>query len=170
MRRTGTTVAAAALAALGIWSLPVLLGGGRAAAANPKVDAEAARNAEAKAAFGRGNTAYLLGKYPEAIAEFERAYALSRLPEILFNLGQCYRKQWEAEQRSELGRRALHYYEAVVREAPSAKVRPDAEQFVIELTPAVTAAEAREREGKIAAAKGADALELARTMFAAGQL
>ena len=79
---------------------------------------------------------------------------LSQLPEILFNLGQCYRKQWEAEQRSELGRRALHYYEAVVREAPSAQVRPDAEQFITELTPAVAAAEARERQSKIAAAQG----------------
>src|SRR5262245_10655716 len=170
MRRMGTTVAAAALAVLVTSTLPTLVTEGGRAAAAPAADAAAARRDEAKAAFGRGNTAYLLGKYPEAIAEFERAYALSRLPEILFNLGQCYRKQWEAEQRSELGRRALHYYEAVVREAPSAKVRPDAEQFVIELTPAVTAAEAREREGKIAAAKGAEALELARTMFAAGQL
>ena len=136
----------------------------------PAPDPAAARRDEAKAAFGRGNTAYNLGKYADAIAEFERAYALSRLPEILFNLGQCYRKQWEAEQRSELGRRALHYYEAVVREAPSAKVRPDAEQFITELTPAVTAAEARERQSKIAAAKGGEALQLAQTMFTGGQL
>ena len=88
------------------------------------MDPAAARRDEAKAAFTRGNTAYNLGKYADAIAEFERAYALSRLPEILFNLGQCYRKQWEADRRSELGRRALHYYEALVREAPYAKVRP----------------------------------------------
>ena len=136
----------------------------------PAPDQTAARRDEAKAAFGRGNTAYNLGKYADAVAEFERAYALSKLPEILFNLGQCYRKQWEAEQRSELGRRALHYYEAVVREAPSAKVRPDAEQFITELTPAVTAAEARERQSKIAAAKGGEALQLAQTMFTNGQL
>src|SRR5262245_25399520 len=80
--------------------------------------AEAARREEAKAAFGRGNAAYNLGKYQDAIAEFEKAYALSRLPDILFNLGQCYRKLWEAEPRAELGRRALHYYEALAREAP----------------------------------------------------
>src|SRR5437762_2108974 len=121
MGRTGRAVAAAVLATLVTTALPTSLpgwmGGGRAAAAP---DPAAARRDEAKAAFGRGNTAYNLGKYPDAIAEFERAYALSRLPEILFNLGQCYRKEWEAEQRSELGRRALHYYEAVVREAPTA--------------------------------------------------
>src|SRR5580765_3777908 len=169
MRGTGTTVVTVALAALVTTVLPAVAGRGRALAA-PPVDEAAARRDEAKAAFGRGNAAYNLGKYAEAIAEFERAYALSRLPEILFNLGQCYRKQWEAEQRSELGRRALHYYEAVVREAPTAKVRPDAEQFITELTPAVAAAEARERQGKIAAARGGDALQLAQTLFAAGQL
>src|SRR5580765_4156840 len=167
----GHSVDPAALAARVVCAVPALAGGrGRRARAIAAPDPEAVRRDEAKAAFGRGNTAYNLGKYADAIAEFERAYALSRLPEILFNLGQCYRKQWEAEQRSELGRRALHYYEAVVREAPSSKVRPDADQFITELGPAVAAAEARERQGKIAAAKGADALQLARTMFAAGQL
>jgi tetratricopeptide (TPR) repeat protein len=168
MRRTGTAVAAAALAALVTSVLPALAGGARAVAA-PAVDQEAARKVEAKAAFGRGNAAYNLGKYADAIAEFERAYALSRVPEILFNLGQCYRKQWEADKRSELGRRALHYYEAVVREAPASSVRPDADQFIAELGPAVAAAEAKERQGKIAAAKGGEALQLAQTMFTDGQ-
>src|SRR4051794_11138375 len=174
MRMTTGTTVAAALAALVTSTLPTLLprcvGGGRALAATATADPAAARRDEAKAAFGRGNAAYNLGKYGDAIAEFERAYALSRMPEILFNLGQCYRKQWEAEPRSELGRRALHYYDALLREAPSSKVRPDAEQFVSELTPAVAAAEARERQGKIAAAKGGEALQLARTMFTGGQL
>ncbi|HEY7375011.1 MAG TPA: tetratricopeptide repeat protein [Polyangia bacterium] len=162
-----------ALAALIASVSPTLLpggAGGARAATDPEAAQAAARRDEAKAAFGRGNAAYNLGKYADAIAEFERAYALSRLPEILFNLGQCYRKQWEAEQRSELGRRALHYYEALVREAPSSKFRPDAEQFIGELGPAVAAAEARERQSKIAAARGAEALQLARTMFEAGQL
>jgi tetratricopeptide (TPR) repeat protein len=137
------------------------------AVAAPAADA---KSDEARAAFIRGNTAYNLGKYGDAIANFEQAYALSRLPEILFNLGQCYRKQWEAEKRSELGRRALHYYEALLREAPSSRVRPDAEQFIAELGPAVAAAETRERQGLLAAARGADALKLAETSFAAGQL
>jgi len=171
MGRLGRTVVTAALASLVTSIVPALApggaSGGRALAAP---DPAAVRRDEAKAAFGRGNTAYNLGKYADAIVEFERAYALSRLPEILFNLGQCYRKQWEAEQRSELGRRALHYYEAVVREAPTAKVRPDAEGFINELTPAVTAAEARERQAKIAAAKGGEALKLAQGMFANWQL
>ncbi len=141
------------------------------AAAAPAPDPAAARRDEAKAAFGRGNAAYNLGKYADAIAEFEKAYSLSRLPEILFNLGQCYRKQWETDRRGEVGRRALHYYEALLREAPmTSRFRADAEQFVSELGPAVAAAEAQERQGKIAAAKGAEALQLAQSFFGAGQL
>src|SRR5882757_6485733 len=116
---------------------------GAAWAAPPPPNAADARREDAKAAFGRGNAAYNLGKYADAIADFEKAYALSRLPDILFNLGQCYRKQWEAEHRSELGRRALHYYEALEREAPQSRFRADADQFVGELVPAVIAAEAK---------------------------
>src|ERR1051325_9416847 len=96
-----------------------------AAPATPPASPEAARREEAKAEFNQGNTAYNLGKYDEAVAHFEKAYGLSRVPEILFNLGQCYRKRWEDEKKSDLGRRALHYYQALVREAPGSRVRAD---------------------------------------------
>jgi tetratricopeptide (TPR) repeat protein len=165
MRAWRTTGALVVAAAVSLAALP------RSVAA-PSPPAGDAKSDEARAAFIRGNTAYNLGKYGEAIASFEQAYALSRLPEILFNLGQCYRKQWEAEGRktSALGRRALHYYEALGREAPASRVRPDADQFIAELGPAVAAAEAQERQGLIAAARGADALKLAEASFTAGQL
>jgi hypothetical protein len=114
----------------------------------PSAAADGGHREEAKAEFNQGNTAYNLGKYQEAIAHFEKAYALSRVAEILFNLGQCYRKLWEANNDSDLGRRALHYYQALAREAPQSKVRADADQFVAELEPAVTLAEARERRGR----------------------
>jgi tetratricopeptide (TPR) repeat protein len=130
---------------------------------------EAPAREEAKAEFTRGNVAYNLGRYPEAIEHFEKAYALSRLPEILFNLGQCYRKRWEAEKQSELGRRALHYYEALVREAPGSRVRPDAEQFITELGPAVARAEAEERQRSIEAARGVEALRLAQGFLRGSQ-
>ena len=57
-----------------------------------------------------------------------------------------------------------------MREAPSSRVRADADQFIAELGPAVAPAEAQERQGQIAAARGAEALKLAQSMFAAGQL
>ncbi|HET6146480.1 MAG TPA: tetratricopeptide repeat protein [Polyangia bacterium] len=131
---------------------------------------DAARREQAKAEFNQGNTAYNLGKYGEAIAHFEKAYSLSQVPEILFNLGQCYRKRWEDEKKSELGRRALHYYQALVREAPGSKVRADSDQFIGELEPALAQAEARERQGQIDAARGAEALGLAKAFLRDGQL
>jgi tetratricopeptide (TPR) repeat protein len=132
--------------------------------------ADSVHREEAKAEFGQGNVAYNLGKFDEAIAHFEKAYGLSRVPEILFNLGQCYRKLWEADKKSELGRRALHYYQALVREAPQSRVRADADQFIAELEPAVAQAEARERQGLIDTARGAEALRLAQTFLRDGQL
>src|SRR6266700_9318 len=140
-----------------------------AAPAPPPAPAEAARREQAKAEFNQGNTAYNLDKYEEAIAHFEKAYSLSRVPEILFNLGQCYRKRWEDEKKSDLGRRALHYYQALVREAPGSRVRADADQFIAELEPAVALAEARERQGRIDAARGAEALRLAQGFLRDGQ-
>jgi len=174
MRALPTTSAliVAVVAVVCFVTVPRPVGAAPAPGEDAKGTTSAAKSDEARAAFVRGNTAYNLGKYNEAIANFEQAYALSRLPEILFNLGQCYRKQWEAEGKktSALGRRALHYYEAVVREAPSSRVRPDADQFIAELGPAIAAAEAQERQGLIAAARGADALKLAQASFTAGQL
>src|SRR5262249_54447992 len=124
----------------------------------------------AKGEFGQGNVDYNLGKYSEAIAHFEKAYSLSRVPEILFNLGQCYRKLWEADRKSELGRRALHYYQALVREAPGSRVRADADQFTTELEPAVALAETKERQAALDAARGAEALQLAQASFRDGRL
>jgi tetratricopeptide (TPR) repeat protein len=132
--------------------------------------ADTAHRDEAKAEFNQGNVAYNLGKFTEAIAHFEKAYSLARVPEILFNLGQCYRQLWEADKKSELGRRALHYYQALVREAPQSRVRGDADQFITELEPAVAQAEARERQGLIDSARGAEALRLAQTFLREGQL
>jgi tetratricopeptide (TPR) repeat protein len=161
MRSTPALVAAA---------LVVLAGTAAAAPAEAPAAQAASPREQAKQEFNAGNVAYNLGKYPDAVAHFEKAYALSRLPEILFNLGQCYRKLWEAEGKSELGRRALHYYGALVREAPTSRVRADADQFIAELEPAVVAAEARERQGRIDAARGAEALRLAQSFLTGGQV
>jgi len=151
------------------WLAPVRPARGAGPAAPAPASADAARREQAKAEFNQGNTAYNLGKYGEAIAHFEKAYSLSQVPEILFNLGQCYRKRWEDEKKSELGRRALHYYQALVREAPGSRVRADADQFIGELEPALALAEARERQGQIDAARGAEALRLAQTFLRDGQ-
>ncbi|MEZ4385549.1 MAG: hypothetical protein R3A79_29800 [Nannocystaceae bacterium] len=46
----------------------------------------------AQAAYEEGTQAYALGNFDQAVAAFERSYALSGRPELLFNLGQSYAK------------------------------------------------------------------------------
>src|SRR5438105_3542923 len=95
--RRGRSASLVAVVSLGLVSMATV-----AAAATSPASPEAARREEAKAEFNQGNTAYNLGKYEEAVAHFEKAYGLSRVPEILFNLGQCYRKRWEDDKKSDL--------------------------------------------------------------------
>lgn len=68
-----------------------LAGPGAAGAASPK------DKAAAKAAVAEARKAYDLGRFEEAIAGYTRAYDLSELPALLFNVAQCHRqlKQYE---------------------------------------------------------------------------
>jgi tetratricopeptide (TPR) repeat protein len=45
----------------------------------------------AKARFERARSRQDAGDYREAIVEYQAAYAIEPLPELLFNIGQCYR-------------------------------------------------------------------------------
>ena len=167
MRMTGTTRRGGGAGGAGASTLAPLRdrSGRTGVGGDRRRDPAAARRDEAKAAFSRGNTAYNLGKYTDAIADFERAYALSRLPEILFNLGPVLPQAvgGGAAERARSARAAL-LRGGGARGAVVA-VRPDAEQFITELDAAVAAAEARERQGTIAAARAREALQLAQTLF-----
>jgi tetratricopeptide (TPR) repeat protein len=78
-RSTKTTAWGAVAVALALGGAPRALAAPAATAtSSASASADAKHREEAKAAFVRGNTAYNLGKYAEAIAAFEQAYALSR--------------------------------------------------------------------------------------------
>ena len=62
------------------------------ALAAPRDDARALR--EAKAHFRKGAIHYHAREYEQAIAEYQAAYQLSPLPDLLFNLAQAYRLIW----------------------------------------------------------------------------
>jgi tetratricopeptide (TPR) repeat protein len=81
---------------------------------------------EAREHFERGQTAYDLGHYEEAISEWEQAYRLSQKPLLLFNLGQAARLKGDCG-------KALTYYRAYLRVAPEAENVSEAEGFVTEL-------------------------------------
>lgn len=77
--------------------------------------------------FERGARSYELGQYDEAIASFERAYALDPAPILLFNIAQAHRRRGDAGL-------ALRYYRRYLDAAPAgAPDRRDAERRVREL-------------------------------------
>jgi tetratricopeptide (TPR) repeat protein len=93
-----------------------------AAPASAQTGEEAAR----QAAEG-GRRSYNLGQWPEAIAEFEKAYRLSGDPALLFNLAQAHRRAGHTSE-------AMGFYKAFLREQPMSENREVAEKQLKELS------------------------------------
>lgn len=93
-----TVVAAALLCSGAAWAQP----------------ADPGRDAEARAHFATGRDAFSRGDFATAVTEFERAYALSRRAQLLYNIGTTY----ERLHRWEEARGALQRYLDAVSDAP----------------------------------------------------
>jgi tetratricopeptide (TPR) repeat protein len=87
---------------------------------------------EAKRHFDKGQLAYDLGRYTEAIAEWERSYALSREPGLLYNLGQAAQLHGDCAA-------AARYYMSFLRRRPNASNREQVEGLIEEMTICVAA-------------------------------
>src|SRR5256885_9088413 len=72
----------------------------------PSDDVEAARIAARK-----GSSLYDLGKYAEALENFETAYQRKAVPALLFNIAQCHRQLGHLEQ-------AARVYKSYLRTDP----------------------------------------------------
>jgi tetratricopeptide (TPR) repeat protein len=115
--------------------------------------------ADARPHVVAADTAYKLGKFDVALAEYSKAYELFPAPPILFNLGQCHMnlKHWD---------RAIFFYEGYLRARPDASNRALVEDRLREAHAALDV-EARDHEAKrlqdeAAAAEKARAAEAAR--------
>jgi hypothetical protein len=73
---------------------------------------------EAKAYFVSGSEKFRAGLYREAIDDFQKAYALVRSPEILYNIGKCH----EALKNDD---EAIYHYEMYLRFYPTAEDSED---------------------------------------------
>jgi tetratricopeptide (TPR) repeat protein len=80
---------------------------------------DSVEQAAARAEFEHGREAYERGSFAEALASFERSYALSRHPKLLFNVARAA----EADGKNE---RAVEAYAAYLQAVPDAENR----QFV----------------------------------------
>ena len=85
-----------------------------------------APEAAAKTHYARGTSYYNLGRYGEALAEYEAAYLAVQDPPFLFNIAQCQRKMGKDQE-------ALAAYRSYLRVAPNAPNRPEVQKRIAEL-------------------------------------
>jgi hypothetical protein len=107
-----------------------LLVSGGVALAQPTPEQEK----KAEEYFLKGDTAYNLGRYDEAVENFTKAYESWPQPEFLYNIAQSYRQAGNCKQ-------ALHFYKRFksLKEKDTAnplskKKREEVERFIAELT------------------------------------
>lgn len=74
------------------------------------LDPAAADRANAEAAYREGSDLYEVGKYPEAIERFQRAWELSKEEQLLYNLGQAYWKWFDVDPDVEHLRQAALFF------------------------------------------------------------
>jgi tetratricopeptide (TPR) repeat protein len=80
----------------------------------------------AKVHFNKGMAAFELGKFQEALEEYEKAYGLLPLPGFLFNIGQCYRNLDQPE-------KAVFFFRLYLRKKPQANNRKAVELLLVDL-------------------------------------
>ena len=93
-----------------------------------------------KQLYERATRAYDVGKYNEAIEEYQKAYEIGGDPPMLYNIAQAYRLN---DQPNE----ALRFYRRYLQRAPSARNREDVERKIADLERTV---EERRKAGAVA--------------------
>jgi tetratricopeptide (TPR) repeat protein len=76
---------------------------------------------EARSVFAAGQVAFDDGRYADALGYFQRSYALSRLPELLFNIALCQDRLRDDDA-------AVASYRRYIYEMPRASNRPEVER------------------------------------------
>ena len=78
---------------------------------------------EARKHFQIGQDFFDVGRWDEAAAEFERAYALRKDPTLLYNMAQAYRRKGDAK-------RAIDLYKNYLMKKPDSPQRADVEERI----------------------------------------
>jgi hypothetical protein len=106
------------------------------AVARPGVAAEPANIVEARSLYQKATAAYGLGNFAEAALLYEKAFALTTKPELLFNAAQAHRRAGNKD-------RALALYTSYLQIFPKGSGRELAERRIDELTTAIQAERSR---------------------------
>jgi tetratricopeptide (TPR) repeat protein len=88
---------------------------------------------EARIHFEKAQTAYQLGRFDEALREYEAAYRAMPEPAFLFNMAQAHRQQYRIDHDPEHLQKALTLYKSYLRESPEAQNRQTVTKLIEEL-------------------------------------
>lgn len=88
---------------------------------------------EAERLYNGGQQAYEALRYDDALVAWEKSYALSKLPALLFNIAQAQRLRGKPGDCT----KATANYRKFISLAPKSTERPTAEGFLAELAPCV---------------------------------
>jgi tetratricopeptide (TPR) repeat protein len=84
-----------------------------------------AQKREAKELYEKATRLYEVGKYGEAIEEYQKVYLLVDDPVLLYNIGLCYRLWGKPEE-------SIRFYKNYLRRSPTAGNRADVEKKIAE--------------------------------------
>ncbi len=102
-----------------LFALAAVMAGGRSAHAQltPQQKQEIHQH------YDRATRAYDLGKYPEAVDEYQKVYEIDGDPVMLYNIAQAYRLNDQPQE-------AIHFYRRYLQRAPEARNRDDVERKI----------------------------------------
>lgn len=80
----------------------------------------------AKRYFTRGEKLFALGKFEQAIEQYQKAYEAKPFPAFLFNIGQCYRNLGDYDA-------AIFSFKKYLKLAPDAENRAEVEEYIADL-------------------------------------
>lgn len=92
--------------------------------------------------FDKADKLFALGRFDEALEQYEKAFDAKPIPDFLFNIGQCYRNLGDYES-------AIFSFRKFLTLDPETTRRPAVEQLIDELEAKKAQAELLERERKI---------------------
>ncbi len=102
------------------------------------VHAQDARQ-EAREIAAEGTRHYNMGRFEEALAEYQRAYDVFAAPQLLFNLGQCQRELGNHEQ-------AVFFFERFLEQMPDAPNVETVRGLIVDVRAEMEREAAREAE------------------------
>src|SRR5204863_8139914 len=80
---------------------------------------------EMRVLYDKATRAYDVGKYAEAIEEYQKAYEIGGDPPMLYNIAQAYRLNNQPTE-------AVRFYKRYLQRAPNARNREDVERTIAE--------------------------------------